>query len=85
MHKVIIEISAVDLKTCYEKANRAGAVLRQAADLINVKIPATKLDLRKNFFSVRICKKWNNLPSETKNSANAKSFKANYLQETYGN
>jgi len=64
MYKIIIVISAVDSNTWYEKANRAGAVTRQAADSLNVKIPAARLDLRKNFSSVRICEKWNNLPSE---------------------
>ncbi len=39
-------------------------VTRQAADPLNVKIPAARLDLRKNFFSVRVCEKWNNLPSD---------------------
>jgi hypothetical protein len=40
---------------------------RQAADSLQVKIPAARLDLRKNFFSVRICEeKCNNPPSEIK-------------------
>jgi hypothetical protein len=43
-----------------------------------VKIPAARLDLRKNFFSVRVCEKWNNLPSDIKCSVNVKSFKRNY-------
>jgi hypothetical protein len=44
----------------------ATLVTRQAADPLNVKIQAARLDLRKNFFSVRICEKCNNLPSEIK-------------------
>jgi hypothetical protein len=50
-----------------------------------VKIPAARLDLRKNFFSVRVCEKWNNLPSDIKCSVNTKSFKRNYRRYTGDN
>jgi hypothetical protein len=48
---------------------------RQAADPLNIKIPAARLDLRKNFFNVRVCEKWNNLPNDIKNSVDVKCFK----------
>ncbi len=54
----------------------------QAADPLNVMIPAARLDIRKNFFSVRVCDKWNSLPSEIKNSANVKIFKTSYRRHT---
>jgi hypothetical protein len=41
-------------------------------------IPATRLDLRENLFIVRVCDKWNSLPSEIKNSENVKSFNTSY-------
>jgi hypothetical protein len=50
--------------TWFERVKRDGVLTRRAADPLNVKIPAARLDLKKNFFSVRVCKKWNNLPSE---------------------
>ncbi len=50
-----------------------------------MKIPATRLDLRKNFFSVSVCEKWNNLPSNIKCSVNTKSFKRNYRRYTGDN
>jgi hypothetical protein len=53
---------------------------KQAADPLNVKIPAARLDLRKNFVSVRVCDKWNSLPSEIKNSENVNSFKTSYMR-----
>jgi hypothetical protein len=65
--------------------NSDGVRTRQAADPLNVKIPAARLELRKNFFSTRVCEKWNNLPSEIKNSVNAKNFKANYRRHTGSN
>jgi len=46
-----------------------------AADPLNVKLPPARLELRRNFFSVRVCEKWNNLPKEVKQCKNVKSFK----------
>jgi hypothetical protein len=85
MYKIMTGKSAVDPCTWFEKVNRDGIVTRQAADPLNVKIPAARLDLRKNFFSVRVCEKWNNLPSDIKCSVNTKSFKRNYRRYTGDN
>jgi hypothetical protein len=85
MYKIMTGKSAVDPNTWFEKVNRDGIVTRQAADPLNVKIPAARLDLRKNFFSVRVCEKWNNLPSDIKCSVNTKSFKRNYRRYTGDN
>jgi hypothetical protein len=79
---IMTKKSAVDPNIWFEKASRDGVLTRQAADPLNVKIPAARLDLRKNFFSVRVCDKWNSLPSEIKNSENIKIFKTSYRRHT---
>ena len=78
MFKIMTKKSAVDPNIWFEKASRDGVMTRQAADPLNVMIPAARLDIRKNFFSVRVCDKWNSLPREIKNSANVKIFKTSY-------
>ncbi len=78
MFKIMTKKSAVDPNIWFESASRDGVMTRQAADPLNVMIPAARLDIRKNFFSVRVCDKWNSLPSEIKNSANVKIFKNSY-------
>ncbi len=78
MFKIMTKKLAVDPNIWFEKASRDGVMTRQAADPLNVKIPAARLDLRKNFFSVRVCDKWNSLLSEIKNSENVKIFKTSY-------
>ncbi len=50
MFKIMTEKSAVDPNIWFEKASSDGVMTRQAADPLNVKIPAARLDLRKNFF-----------------------------------
>jgi hypothetical protein len=78
MYKIVTGKSAVDANTWFERVNAEGVMTRQAADPLNVKIPVARLEVRKNFFSVRVCEKWNSIPSEIKNSRNARSFKLAY-------
>jgi hypothetical protein len=68
MYKIMSGKLAVDPNIWFKKVNRDGVLTRQAANPLNVKIPAARLELRKNFFSAHMCEKWNNLPSEIKNS-----------------
>jgi hypothetical protein len=74
MYKIMTGKSAVEPNIWFERVNRDGVLTRQAADPLNVKIPAPRLELRKKFLGARVCEKWNNLPTE--NSVNARSFKA---------
>ncbi len=48
----------MDPDVWFEKVNRDCVVTRQAADPPNVKIPAARLDLRKKFFGVTVCEKF---------------------------
>ena len=43
-----------------------------------LEIPKASLDLRKNFFSIRGSKTWNNLPSSVRDSKSVNSFKNAY-------
>ncbi len=55
MYKIMTGKSVVDPGVWFEKMNRDGVLIRQVADPLNVKIPAARLDLRKNFFSLTVC------------------------------
>jgi len=41
-------------------------------------LPKFKTNIRKNFFTVRVCENWNNLPLEIRNSEDVPSFKIMY-------
>jgi hypothetical protein len=75
--------SAVDANTWFERVNAEGVMTRQAADPLNVKIPVARLEVRKNFFSVRVCEKWNSIPSEIKNQQKCEKLQVS-LQEILG-
>jgi hypothetical protein len=55
-----------------------GGRTRQDADELNLKQKPARLDVRRNFFSQRIVKKWNELPGEVKRAKNVTSFKNLY-------
>ena len=50
---------------------------RLTSDPLNIRRQNPRIDIRKNFFSNLVVDSWNSLPSEVKNSANAKVFKQN--------
>lgn len=59
-------------------AEEGGRLTRLTADPLNVRVPASRLDIRKNFFSVRVCEQWNSLPSVVKQCENLGQFKTAY-------
>jgi len=75
--KIMRGISDVSSDTWFTRAaaGDGGRLTRLAADPLNVKLPPARLELRRHFFSVRVCEKWNNLPKEVKQCKNVKSFK----------
>jgi hypothetical protein len=54
---------------------REGPVTRLAGNGNNLKLPAARLDIRKNSFAVRTVSKWNELPDQIKASKNVIQFK----------
>jgi len=80
VYKILNGISDVDPAALFTLNTTAdgGRVTRLAADPLSVKIAPARLEIRKNFFSVRVCEKWNNLPSEVKKCKKVKQFKMAY-------
>jgi hypothetical protein len=52
-----------------------GQVNRASADPLNIRPRNGNLELRKNFFSIRVVKQWNNVPSHVKSLSSPKKFK----------
>ncbi len=53
-------------------------VTRMAADPLNVRQQASRLDIRKKFYSQRVVDAWNKVPTDIKNSVTVSSFKKAY-------
>jgi hypothetical protein len=52
--------------------------MRMVADLLNVRPQASRLNIRKQFYSQRVVDAWNKVPTEIKISRTVNSFKLAY-------
>ena len=80
MHKIMHGIGGLNHETWFEKASDSARVTRVAADNLNVKVKNGRLDLRRNFFSVRASSQWNAVPSNIKTMMPVHLFKKAYKQ-----
>ena len=66
-------------KTWFTRLNSASTVsTRLNSSILNLKMKRTNLDIRKNFFSIRVVKGWNQLPEAVKGSMTLYAFKNSY-------
>ena len=77
VYKVLSGKDKVDYRRWFDLAQpREGASsTRSTSGTLNVKRNEGKLELRKNFCSVRVCDDWNNLPDLVKQQPTTNSFK----------
>jgi hypothetical protein len=69
-------IGNIDAERLFERAAmQEGPVTRQSGDRENFKIPAARLDVRKNSFAVRTVQHWNELPAKIKSAKDCQAFK----------
>ena len=58
--------------------DRHERITRKSEDPLNILKPRTNLEIRQNFFSVRVVEQWNSLPKYLKNAITADKFKEKY-------
>ena len=62
----------------FEMAADGERATRAAADPLNVRIPRARLEIRKNFFTIRVAEHWNRIQTEIKDARSDNSFKRLY-------
>ncbi len=67
----------VKSETWFKMASDMERVTRAAADPLNLRIPAPRLEVRKNF-SQRVPESWNKIPPALKQATTAKAFRNAY-------
>ena len=77
MHK-IMRNDVLDSRTWFTPAGASGHGTRIAAHAANVKVKSGRLEVRRNFFSVRVARQWNAVPSLIKQAPSACRFKNEY-------
>ena len=77
--KILKGVDNVDKSTWFTPASEGQVrVTRMAADPLNVRQQASRLDIRKQFYSQRVVDAWNKVTTDIKNSVTANSFKMAY-------
>ena len=77
--KILQGRTRVDPSTWFSMSTRSdGAQTRLSTDPLALKLQKSRLDLRKNFFSVRLPPIWNSLPLSIRQSKSVNEFKNAY-------
>ena len=75
-YNIISGVSNVDYKTRFVFAGDVEHRVNRSTEYQkNILKPYANLDIRRNFFSIRVSDKWNALPNEIKESRSVNQFK----------
>ena len=77
VHKILHGHSGLVPETWFEMVG-ARRSTRSAADPLNIAVRSGRLDLRRNFFSIRVIESWNEIPPDLKSVESAARFRAGY-------
>ena len=78
--KVLNGMEDVDKADWFTMASEAQRLTRTAADPKNVRVKHGRLEIRKNFFTVRVTNEWNKVPGQIKGLRSVDAFKAAYAK-----
>jgi len=80
VYKILSGKEKVDPGEWFTMAAEGGRRTRVAADPLNVTIRHGRLDIRKNFFTVRVTETWNSVPANIKSLKTLDGFKKAYAK-----
>jgi hypothetical protein len=83
MIQVYKALTGKDKVNCEQWWTRAAAgerATRAAADPLNLRVPAHRLETRRHFFTHRVPEPWNCVPAELKSAATVGAFRAGYRE-----
>ncbi len=67
-----------EAETWFNHVNPGTIITRNTADPLNIAKPRGRLELRLNFFSLRVVDSWNNIPADIKRARSVLAFKKEY-------
>ena len=77
MYKIAHNIGEIQTSIVLYRDREILQSTRLQTDPLNILKPRSNLEVRKNFFTVRIAELWNAVPSDLKNARNVNLFKKN--------
>jgi ribonuclease P/MRP protein subunit RPP40 len=78
VYKIVTGKDGVNRESWFKMAAEAPVQTRQGAGFMNIVKPRARLEMRANFFSVRVCDSWNEVPDDIKMARSAGQFKQLY-------
>ena len=79
-YRIVTHKDDVDTAAWFTMAAQAARVTRTTADPLNVIVRHERLDIRRNFFSVRVTEDGNKVPSDIKQMRYVEGFKNAYAK-----
>jgi hypothetical protein len=76
--KNLRRLDNVNSETWFQKVDTSVRMTRSAADPLNLKPQAARLEIRRHLFSNRVVEGWNLIPSELRNARTVHFFKSVY-------
>jgi hypothetical protein len=80
MYKMCSNASDSDWRAWFNPPTEAAARTRRNADPLSVRPNNGRLEIRRNFFTVRACNPWNRIPGEIRRARTAAAFKRAYAK-----
>ncbi len=84
-YKVMTGKDNVERSTWFDMASSGQRATRQAADPLNIRPKAARLEVIRHFFSKRVVESWNEIPEKVKSAGSVIGFKSGLkkpLQDT---
>ena len=78
VYKVLTGKEQVDPTEWFNMAGEAARATRATADPLNIRVKHGRLELRQNFFTVRVTEQWNQVPTDIKKLRTVDAFKVAY-------
>ena len=76
VYKIVNGLDRISETELFQRvSDTIGMATRQRADNLNLKVPKSKLEVRRNSFACRVVKEWNALDSDIKRKATVHQFK----------
>jgi hypothetical protein len=66
----------MERSTWFDMASSGQRATRQAADPLNIRPKAARLEVRRHFFSQRVVERWNEIPEKVKSAGSVIGFKS---------
>ena len=80
VHKITNRRGGLDPAQCFEMAADGTRATRSAANPRNLRMRQGRMEVRRNFFSVRVVDSWNNIPDKVRALGKSEQFQHQYKQ-----